>query len=154
MSPQIVEESRFFLYSILTGAFIAGLYDLIRILRRVLKHNQFFVALEDFVFWLEALFILFLMLYDMNYGVLRWFSIAGATLGMIVYKKIFGEHLVEFMSTILNWALDVVIRLILAALKPFFFIKKKLTGNIKLVKIALCKRKINNRDIVENHYES
>lgn len=153
MSIQIVEESRFFLYSMAVGVLVSVIYDVIRIFRRVIPHKKAAVAFEDFLFWVITLFLMFFLLYDMNYGVLRWFSIAGVTIGMGIYKKILGEHLVAFMSTILKRLLDVVTRLILAVLKPFFWIKKKLTGNIKLVKIALCKHKKCD-DKVGNRYES
>ena len=154
MSAQILEETRFFLYSIMTGAWISVIYDIIRIFRRVVKHNKVLVALEDILFWVVSLVILFLLLYDMNYGVLRWFSVAGEILGMIIYKKILGEHLVDCMSTILKRILDVVTRLILLALKPFFAVKKKLTDALKFVKITLCKRNKQTGDIVRKHNES
>lgn len=153
MSIQIVEESGFFLYSMGIGVAISVLYDFIRILRRVISHKKFVVAIEDFIYWVITLFLMFFLLYDMNFGVLRWFSIAGAAIGMGIYKKIFGEHLVEFISTILKWVLHVVKCLILVLLKPFFWLKKKLTGNIKLVKLAICKHKNANAKLREN-YES
>ena len=153
MSIQIVEESRFFLYSMAIGVAISVLYDVFRIMRRVIRHNKMAVAIEDIIFWMITLFTIFLLLYDMSFGVLRWFSIAGVAIGMKIYKKILGEHLVEFMSTVLNWILDVVIHLILAVLKPFFWLKNKLTSKIKLVMITLCKHKECNGK-VENCYDS
>lgn len=153
MSIQIMEESRFFLHSMGIGVVVSVLYDLLRILRRVISHKKFVVAIEDFIYWVITLFLMFFLLYDMSLGVLRWFSIAGAAIGMGIYKKIFGEHLVEFMSAILKWVLHVVTSLILGLLRPFFWLKKKLTGTIKLVKLALCKRKKTDAKLGDN-YES
>ena len=154
MSIQIVEETRFFLYSVITGAFISLLYDVIRILRRVIAHNKTAVAFEDLLFWIVSIFILFFMLYDMSYGVLRWFSIAGATIGMTIYKKILGEHLVSFLSTILRWVLDVVISFISVLFRPLLKAKKKLTDKLKLVKIAVYKFAKKSNKAVENQNES
>jgi spore cortex biosynthesis protein YabQ len=153
MSIQIVQESGFFVYSMAIGVLLSVLYDLIRIWRRVIRHNKMAVALEDLLFWIVTLFLIFFLFYDRNDGVLRWFTVAGVLLGIGIYKKIFGEHLVEFMSTILKWVLNVVIRFILAILKPFLWLKKKLTHAIKLVKIKLYKHKKDNVQVGES-YES
>lgn len=153
MSIQIVEEARFFLYSVGIGAAVSILYDFLRILRRVISHKKFVVAIEDFIYWVITLFLMFFLLYDMSFGVLRWFSIAGAAIGMGIYKKIFGEHLVEFMSTILKRVLHLVTSLILGLLRPIFWLKKKLTSAVKLVKLALCKQKKTDAKLGDN-YES
>ena len=116
-----------------------------------------------------AAIFLFYVLYKTNNGVIRWFSVVGAGIGMLVYKNVIGEHLVEIMSTIIKYIQDVVsgvIRTLFRPAKRLFKrvsskwkkerrklkkqIKKKLTGNIKKVKIALCKHKIGE----SSNYES
>ena len=49
MSPQIVKETMFLYHSVLLGIFVAGIYDIIRILRRVVRHNRLFNALEEII---------------------------------------------------------------------------------------------------------
>lgn len=160
MSAQIVEEGRFLLYCFLAGICITVVYDGLRIFRRVKRHKAAWIAFEDLVFWIAAALFLFYVLYKTNNGVIRWFSIAGAGAGMLIYKFAIGEHLVEIMSTIIRQILDVVAkgaRILLRPARRLFNrvsgkwkkgkrkfkkqVKKKLTSQIKKVKITLCKRK-------------
>ena len=79
---------------------------------------------------------------------------------MLIYKYVIGEHLVEIMSTIIKQIQHLVLRALRIMFRPVkrLFnrvltklkkekikikkqLKKKLTGNIKKVKITLCKRK-------------
>lgn len=60
MSPQIVEETLFLYHSVLLGVFVAVIYDIIRILRRVVKHNRFFISLEDILYWVFCAFEVFI----------------------------------------------------------------------------------------------
>ena len=98
MSAQILAEIRFFVSSVTIGVLESVIYDGVRILRRVIPHHKVMVALEDLLFWLVTLFLMFFCLYDMNDGVLRWFSVVGVLIGIRIYKKIFGEYLVEMVS--------------------------------------------------------
>lgn len=167
MSGQIVSEGRFLFSCFLSGICITIAYDCLRIFRRVKKHSTGFVALEDVIFWFAAAAFLFYMLYETNNGVIRWFSIAGAGVGMLLYKYTIGEHLVEIMSTLLNRIQDMVARFLRWLFRPLKWLinrawnkckrlrrkmkkqlKKKLTGDIKEVKITLCKhnKKKDKRD--------
>ncbi len=156
MSIEIINESVFWLYCFLTGIAITIVYDFLRILRNVVKHPYMMVAMEDIFFWIFVSVVLFLLLYHMNNGTVRWFAVFGLFVGMLFYKKIFGDFLVIFMSTILGRILHLVVRTLsvpLKLVKTAFFkgfrgikrrlaeVKKKLTGDIKEVKIVLCKHK-------------
>ncbi|MBQ1171697.1 MAG: spore cortex biosynthesis protein YabQ [Lachnospiraceae bacterium] len=160
MSEQILEESRFLLYCFFSGIVITMVYDVFRIFRRVFRHGNIWIALEDIVFWTGAGIFLFYMLYKTNNGIIRWFLVAGIALGMLVYKYSVGEYIVEIMSTILKKILDMVLRCLGLIFRPFKtlikrmfgkgkrklkkfrkVLKKKLTGNIKKFKITLCKHK-------------
>lgn len=171
MSIQIIEESRFLLYCFLSGVVITIVYDGFRIFRRVCRHGIVWITLEDIVFWIAAGIFLFYMLYKTNNGVIRWFSVAGAGLGMLMYKYTIGEHIVEIMSTIIKKIQDMVskcLNFIFRPLKRFIkrmfgkirrllkkmkkVLKKKLTGNIKKFKITLCKHK--NKTNVRGHHET
>lgn len=156
MSTGVINESIFWFSCFLAGIAITMLYDVFRIIRRVIKHNGFFIALEDIIFWGIVSVLLFLLLYHMNNGTVRWFAVLGLFVGMCLYKKIFGDFLVTFMSTILQRILHIVVHLISTPLKlvkrgiskgfrllqrTFHRVKNKLTAHIKAVKMVLCKRK-------------
>ncbi|NLL76823.1 MAG: hypothetical protein GX235_06200 [Clostridiales bacterium] len=161
MSQDIVNEVYFLLGSILMGIIITFVYDFILIWRKVVRHTLFFISLEDFAFWVACAITVFYMLYEENDGILRWFAVSGAALGMLIYKKTIGNHFVEIMSTCIkkeiylirkilsfvfrpiNWILKKIKKscgiLLRKQRKLAKYIKKKLTVFLKMLKITLCK---------------
>ncbi len=162
MSQDIVQEITFFLHSILVGLVITFVYDWILILRKLVKHGTILVSIEDSVFWLACGIGVFYMLYRENNGILRWFAVVGATLGMLFYKAVCKNRFVNIMSTIIHKIMWFVFRVIQIVLKPLKYalsrtriyvrfvikklkkckeiVKKRLTVCIKMLKMILCKR--------------
>lgn len=114
MNPALTVELQFFLISILSGAILLLVYDIYRILRRVIKHNNFFIALEDLVFWIAASLFIFAMLFKENDGIIRGFAIIGMAIGMVLYHNILSDLIVNLIT-----------RLIQALISPFIFVLKK-----------------------------
>ena len=156
MSQNIAFESMFLVHSILMGIIITSCYDVLQIFRKVIKHGKFLISLEDFIFWIICSIFIFLMLFKENNGTLRWFTIGGATLGMLIYKNTVSPYIVCFMSTVINKTIHLVCWLLKLLLTPVFwvlstlsckikiickYLKKRLTVCIKLVKITLCKHR-------------
>lgn len=162
MSQDIIREVTFFLHSVVVGIIITFVYDWFLILRRLIKHGTIWISIEDFIFWAACGIGVFYMLYRENNGVLRWFAVLGAMLGMICYKFIISKRFVHIMSTCIYKIMWFLFRIIQVMLKPikwlifklrrFFiflkkklkklqnFIKKKLTVCIKMLKMVLCKQ--------------
>lgn len=162
MSQDIIREVTFFFHSVVVGIIITFVYDWFLILRRLIKHGTIWISIEDFIFWAACGIGVFYMLYRENNGVLRWFAVLGAMLGMICYKFIISKRFVHIMSTCIYKIMWFLFRIIQVMLKPikwlifklrrFFlflkkklkklqnFIKKKLTVCIKMLKMVLCKQ--------------
>ena len=161
MSQDIIQEVTFFLHSVIMGVVITFVYDWFLILRRLIKHNIFWISFEDFFFWAACGLGVFYMLYRENNGVLRWFTVLGAMIGMIFYKLLISSIFIHIMSTCIYkimWFIFRIIQIIVKPLKLLFsllkkfaiflknksrkcqnFIKNKLTGILKTLKIVLCK---------------
>lgn len=161
MSQDILNEVYFLFGSVLIGIVITFVYDFILIGRRLIRHNIFFVSVEDLLFWIACAILVFYMLYEENNGILRWFAVFGAALGMLLYKKVAGQHFVNIMSTIIGRQIRILqktaafvfrpIKWILAKIRMLFrflfkkekklakVTKKKLTVYLKMLKITLCK---------------
>ena len=161
MSPQIVEETLFLYHSVLLGVFVAVIYDMIRIFRRVIKHNRFFISLEDILYWVFCAFEVFYLLYRESSGVLRWFSILGIAFGMFLYLISISRYVVGLVSKLINKLLYLIGRFLGIIFFPFKkagqkiagiskktgrmtkksgrFLKKKLTTSGKMLKMILCK---------------
>lgn len=162
MSQGIVQEVTFFLHSILMGLIITFAYDWILICRRLFRHGKILISIEDLLYWFACGIGVFYMLYKENNGVLRWFAVMGAALGMLFYKTIVKDRFIYIMSTLIHkimWFIIRVIQVVLKPLKCLFsalrrfvrsivkklkkvkeFIKKRLTVFIKTLRIFLCKR--------------
>jgi len=133
MDGRVSFENLFLCYSLGMGIFITFVYDLLRILRRVIKHNSFFVSLEDFLFWIFCALAVFSLMYRMGNGNLRWFSVIGALTGMGAYLKFISPWFIRIVSGFLQKTVAVFGRF-------GRYLKNKLTALYKLLKIKLCKQ--------------
>ena len=77
----------FLFHSFFLGMVITFFYDGFLIVRKLFKHTMFLISLEDLIFWIACALSVFYVLYEENNGMLRWFAVAGAALGMFLYKK-------------------------------------------------------------------
>lgn len=98
----MTNEYQFLQYSLFTGIFITFVYDLLRIFRRVVPHRLFFVSLEDLAFWIYCAAEVFLLMYRVSNGTLRWFAVIGALTGMFLYIKLVSPLFVKYVSLVLN----------------------------------------------------
>ena len=80
----IEKELSVFLQAILAGNIIYLVYSVIRVVRRLWKHNLFFVSLEDLIFWIGTGIYLFVRIYQTSDGIIRWYFVIGVLLGGIV----------------------------------------------------------------------
>ena len=140
MSKQIYAESIICLAALSAGFKIAIFYDAIEIIKKVFTKQKWLVPIGDLSFWIGTFLILSQMIQSEAGGSFRWYIVFFSVIAIYFYKKNVKEYIVDFMSTILRRTLDIVISLFLLVFQPLSTVKKKLTGNIKLVKIALCKR--------------
>ena len=88
MSGNLLFELKLTGMSFVTGIGMMLVYDLIRSFRIFIPHRPFWAGLEDFVFWIYAAFMTFSLLYELNDGVLRGYSIAVVLLGMILQDRV------------------------------------------------------------------
>ncbi|MEE0884643.1 MAG: spore cortex biosynthesis protein YabQ [Faecalimonas sp.] len=80
----IGKELSVFLQAVLAGNIIYLAYSVIRVVRRLWKHNLFFVSLEDLIFWIGTGIYLFVRIYQTSDGIIRWYFVIGVLLGGIV----------------------------------------------------------------------
>ncbi len=128
------------LQAMAVGVLIPFVYDWLRILRRTLPHRPFVVAIEDFFFWVICAFSVFLWMYRVSNGGLRWFSIAGALTGMCLYKRLFSELLVTYITRLLSFILRILGKLFNILICPFRLIGRR--AGMAHGKIRNCRRKI------------
>ncbi len=162
MSQDIVQEVVFFLHSILMGLVITFAYDWILIFRELVAHGRFLMSIEDFIYWFMCGISVFYVLYKENNGVLRWFAVVGAALGMLFYKLTIKYRFINIMTKCIHkimWFVFRIIQVMLRPLKCLFlagrrcvryamrklkkvkeFIQKRLTACIKTIRMILSKK--------------
>lgn len=98
----IIKELQFFGLAVLRGILMLVLYDLLRIIRRVISHGVWAVAMEDLCYWLAAAFLVFQLIYQENDGALRGYALFAVGVGMAAYHWSVSSWLVEHISAVLN----------------------------------------------------
>ena len=121
----MANENEFLLHALLMGIFITFVYDILRIFRRVISHNAFFVSLEDLGFWIYCGAEVFLLMYHESNGMLRWFAVLGALVGMMLYKKLMSPFLVKYVSLLLSKMMKIIGKILHLVFRPFEILLKK-----------------------------
>ena len=78
-------QAQLFLLTVLMGGVMGLVYDGLRVFRHALPHKIFWIQLEDGLFWLIAVFLVFGVMLHASSGEIRFFSIAGMFGGMGLY---------------------------------------------------------------------
>lgn len=114
MSVVIAWEWGFFLTSMFCGMFLCGIYDCIRVFRRiVIHHTQIWIFVEDILFWLYGAMVIFKVAYLMNDGIIRGFSLMGFVLGALIY------HMATY-----GWLVKNVVKLLLFLFRPLKMLRE------------------------------
>ena len=95
ISAAIGAEAMFFVASVLEGVGLVLVYDIFRIIRRVMKHGNIWISMEDIVYWLFCTISVFLLLYRENDGLMRAFSFLGILLGSVTYYFLFSRFVIK-----------------------------------------------------------
>ena len=111
MKISISAQAAVFLQMALLGLFEGVLYTLFRCLRKKTK-TRIFAGVLDFSFWILALLLFLLGLYQIHSGAIRAYVILGAALGILLYFL----SLYRIVCTILDGVLDVIFKIF-----KFFF---------------------------------
>ena len=154
ISEGILKEADVLLASFLTGMILLFVYDLHRIIRRLVSHKSWMTGAEDLLFWIGSAVALFAMLYRENSGYIRGFVIGGVVAGMLCYNLLFSRWVVKGSVFLLEKILFAVSRPLVwtarllkrpagfakkRAKKVLRFFKKQLKKIWKAVRIGVCK---------------
>lgn len=91
MNLYLWKEVQLLSYSILFGCCILLYYDCFRVFRTLVIHKDFFVAVEDFIFWITISIAMFSLFYYYNNGEIRFYYILGMGIGMCLYGLCFSQ---------------------------------------------------------------
>lgn len=129
MITSVSSQAYVFLCTVISGALIALLYDLFRILRRVVRTGNLVTYAEDLLYWLIVTFIMLLTVYYSNDGELRAYLFIGAFIGVILYALLFSRIVMAsslFIIKITTWPFKLAIKV----LKPLVSKIAQITANL------------------------
>lgn len=142
MNEAITIELQFFMISILWGGLLLVIYDFLRIIRNIINHKQLWIAFEDILYWILCGILIFQMMYKHNNGIIRVFSILGMIIGMILYRYIFSDSLVQCISLLLKKTIALFSGILILFIKPFIWMKNQFNKTIgRKVRKTLTKTK-------------
>lgn len=94
-----VEKELFaFIQAMLAGNVVYLMYLAIRVFRRIVRHNLFWVSLEDALFWIATGFYLFLEIYQTSNGSIRWYFVLGILVGAILTHCVVSKFLKKYID--------------------------------------------------------
>ena len=142
-------QVKLFLSTVIVGAFLGLIYDFFRIFRKNIPHPDIMVQIEDFLFWTAVLGVMFAFMFHENFGEIRFFSIFGAFLGMIIYFLTVSRWVVFISDSVINafiFVAKIFIEIIMTPFKLVFMVvgspvkktKKVLKNKSKNI-LHLCK---------------
>lgn len=132
-----MKELQFFGLAVLRGMLILAIYDVLRILRRIVPHGVWAVAAEDVLYWAGTALLIFQLLYRENDGAVRGYALFAVAVGMFCYHQSLSGWLVGHISGVLNFCLKIL-------LKPVRTIYRKLVQVLRMA-VRFYKKKLKKR---------
>lgn len=121
-----------FLWSIFTGALLAFIFDLFRVVRRRGKSSVLIVCIQDVLYFLIVAFIIIMSSFITNDGELRGYMFFGYALGIMFYLLLFSKLVVKVLSLVfdmLGKAIDKCLTIPKKLLKKINFRRKTLQND-------------------------
>lgn len=125
-------QTIFFFQMVLTGAMIGVGYDVLRLCRTYFPLRGLLLQVEDFLFWLTALFFAFSRTVAtdlLDLGGIRWFTILGVALGMVLYFGAFSPVLLPLARLCIRLMSNLILAILRPVFLPFYhlgkFVRKK-----------------------------
>lgn len=124
MADFLVEELKKMAMMMAFGAGMSVLYDVFRILRRIIRHNKVAVSTEDLIYWLCMIFPTFAFVVKINDGIFRLYFLVGILVGVFVYSQTIGR-LIMLIITFVCGKISHIAILVLKNISKRFRIKTK-----------------------------
>jgi len=112
------------------GFLVGFFYDFLRLIRRFVKHSSLACNIEDGIYWMLVLILVFYFIQGRFYGEVRFFSVMGFFIGMALYFLSISWLILSILSGV--WVF--LAKVIKAVIKIILFPVKII---VTLVKIPL-----------------
>lgn len=130
MGISVANEVYIFFVMVLLGAACVFLFDLFRIMRKLIKMSTAWVAVTDFVFWIIFSVVIVGGILYFNNGSLRWYEFIGMVLGVIIYLGILSRPIMFVFIKIIDLFAKFIGYILKILLTPLIFLYKILVRPI------------------------
>ena len=128
MILSMTEQVHTFLTIAGIGFVVGFFYDFLRLFRKFVKHSALACNIEDAIYWALTLVMVFYFMLNRFYGEIRFFSVLGFFLGMILYFASISDLVLKVLSLV--WVF--IARVIRALIKIIVFPIKVLINILKI----------------------
>ncbi len=157
MDKILQAQTILFLTSIFTGVVMGALFDLLRIFRKMIKHPNFLVQIEDMLYWIACGFLGFYLFYVCNYADIRPYIFIGIILGALFYFSTFSIVFMKIATAVILFVKKLLHKVFNILMIPV----RKLIGLMKIpvryaknqTKKAKYNAKVGIRNIERKNYE-
>jgi spore cortex biosynthesis protein YabQ len=133
------DQIRLFVILTVFGAAAGVIYDLIRAIRRILRHSIITVQIEDLVFWLVfTISVMLVMLWENNAAV-RFFSVVAPLIGMLLYFCTLSKLIISLFVYIFSAIIKVIMIILHIFCVPMEIVGKTIGLFINKLKIIIYK---------------
>lgn len=122
-----------FLATVAAGVGTGLLFDLFRAWRMLLRPGNLSTGIGDLLFWLLVSVGVFLVIFTVNNGELRWFELLGIILGSLTYFLAFSHCCLKTITALSKFLIKIVLVILKIVLTPLAFLYKivnKVAGRI------------------------
>lgn len=121
MILSITYQFKIFLISLCVGLILGFFYDLIKIFRRFVLHNNILINIEDAIYWVfMSVMVFFICLYQNN-GEVRLFFIIGIFLSLILYNLLISSVFINIFTKIIKLLITVFLLFFKLIYTPILF---------------------------------
>ncbi|MGL4362859.1 MAG: spore cortex biosynthesis protein YabQ [Cellulosilyticaceae bacterium] len=127
MNEMVNVQTLLFIKAIEIGIIMGMIYDIIRIIRKIVIHPNWLVQAEDALYWISCIGIGFTALYIHNFAEIRVFVFIGMILGAILYFATVSIIFMKVATWIINLMRKIISELIRILSIPLRFIIRLLS---------------------------
>lgn len=102
ISPEIYSQAELFALVFVVAVLVWFLYDLLRLLRRVIPHNSVWMAVEDVAFFFVCAMAGFQELYPKSLGQVKGYMLLAFLAGTLAYRMLPGRVLMRSGNRVIH----------------------------------------------------
>lgn len=126
-----------FLSTVYAGFIIGFIYDCYRMVRRITKPGKWITGILDLLFWFIMGVLSFLVIFYVNNGEVRIYTIAGFAIGWALYALTLSPIIMKVLQFIYTMVVKIITGLIKMIICPFRLLIKILSYPAHWLKVIL-----------------